>query len=393
MEIKKFIKGDGTLWILLIAFSCLSLLGVFSSVYSLAYRNYGGNPIAPFMKHFIIICIGWFLAIWLSNLKIKKILLISPFLFLIAILLLGVLFLVGIRSGITARWITLVPYGLSFQPFVLAKLSVILLSGLLTQRFGINFFRRKEYYKWFLLIGIIIAGLILPFNLSSAIIFILLIIAIMFLGGMPVKHILLSGVIFIISLTLLFGVIYIISSEGSRINTWKNRIYIFFIDKKENYQRELAISAIVSGGIFGKGPGKSVHRFYLPQAYSDFIYAIFCEEYGLIGSSLIILLFLLLFIKIIRIGFNSLSPPLIIVCGGIAVSIILQVLIHIGVNLGILPITGQPLPFISLGGTSLLVNFAYIGILQSVYNNSENTRNEIVSNNEPQKITQNFDPV
>ncbi len=275
------------------------------------------------------------------------------------------------------------PFNLSFQTSDLAKLALIMyLARILTLKQN----EIKEFYAAFVPIIVpvlIVCALILPSNFStSAMIFVISLIM-MYIGRVNQKYLF----IFVgIGLVLLFAFVMILynlpTENQGRLMTWKSRIESFADgDKGDNYQVEQSKIAIASGGILGKMPGNSTQRNFLPHPYSDFIFAIIVEEYGLIGGSFVVLLYLILFFRSIRIITRTSRSFGAFLTFGISFSLVFQAMINMGVAVNLLPVTGQPLPFLSMGGTSLWFTCISIGIILSVSRELNEETEEKTQNN------------
>jgi len=213
---------------------------------------------------------------------------------------------------------------------------------------------------------LIVTGLILPADFSTAALVFMSSIVLMYIGRVRVQHILAVVGVGVVALTI-FVLVMMVSSDGGRVGTWKNRIETFISGESEgSFQSNQAKIAIASGGLTGKGLGHSVQRNILPHPYSDFIFAIIVEETGVAGALLVIFVYLVLFYRtsvIVRKS-NRVGPALLV--AGMMILMVLQAFVHMSVSVGLLPVTGQTLPFISMGGTSLLISSVQMGIILSV---------------------------
>jgi len=223
----------------------------------------------------------------------------------------------------------------------------------------------KEAFFPIMLPILIITGLILPANFSTAAILFVTCIIIMFVGGVNLKYILAVMGIGVAAFGL-FVLVVLNMPEKGRVITWKNRIEAFAGKSGDNYQAQQAKIAIASGKIFGKLPGNSTQRNFLPHAYSDFIYAIIIEEYGLIGGFVILILYLILFYRGVKIASRSPGTYGALLAAGLSFSLVFQAMINMAVAVNLFPVTGQPLPLISMGGTSLWFSSLALGIILSV---------------------------
>ena len=284
----------------------------------------------------------------------------------------------NIINGTNAnRWIQIPIIGFSFQTSSLASMVLMIYVAhyISKNHDKIITFGNSFLSLWIPILGVLL--LIFPSNFSTAIILFSMVIMLLFLGGYPFKYLFLMC-----SSVLLVFILFVVSAKAfpdyipNRVDTWANRITNFSSSEKNaNYQIERSKIAIASGGLYGKGAGKSVMKNFLPQSSSDFIYAIIIEEYGLIGGVILIFLYLLLLFRIIVIFHKTeiLFGKLLVV--GLGIPIVFQAFINIAVTVQLFPVTGQTLPLLSSGGTSAWVNFIAIGIILSVSNSikKENT--------------------
>ncbi|HQH41690.1 MAG TPA: FtsW/RodA/SpoVE family cell cycle protein [Bacteroidales bacterium] len=346
--------------------SIISILVVYSSTGTLAYRFQGGNTAYYILKHGVILLLGW-AVIYVTHLIPYKFYapLAQLFLFLSVPLLLITLFL-GTRLNEASRWLTLPVIGLTIQTSDLAKLALIMFvaRNLAIKQEAINDF--KNTFLSTIAPVLIICALIAPANLSTAVLLFATCVILMFIGRMPVSYILLLGVTAVAVLSLFVAVSLWTNSQG-RVRTWIHRIESFRgSDDEDSYQVEQAKIALVTGGIIGKGPGNSTQRNFLPHPYSDFIYAIIVEEYGIMGGIFVVLLYLVLFFRagvLVRKS-NRTFPAFL--SAGLAVLLVFQAFINMAVAVNLLPVTGQPLPLVSMGGSSLLFTCVSLGIILSV---------------------------
>ena len=361
--IESHLKGDKIIWLVALLLGLISLLAVYSSTSALAFRYQGGNTEYYFLKHFFLLLLSFLVMFIVHQFDYKFFSKISFFLVFISIILLVYTLLQGDQFEINEaqRWISFM--GQSFQASDFAKFSLIVyLARVLTEKQDYI----KDFNKSFLpviLIVSVICGLIAPANLSTAVLLFACSLILMFIAGISLRYIIMLLMIGF------FGVLMLMFTV-KRGETWRNRLrdYIERISSTDyvpNYQTEQANIAISTGGILGKGVGKSVQRNFLPHPYSDFIFAIIVEEYGLIGALIILgLYFALLFRSLAIITISKTFGALL--AAGLSFLIVLQALVNIGVTVGILPVTGLPLPFISMGGTSLLFTGMSLGVILSV---------------------------
>ena len=384
-KILENIQGDRTLWAVLLLLAGFSFLPVYSAASNLAYVSGGGNTFGFLFKHFIHLSVGFTFMYFIQKIPYRYFRGISILMIpVVIVLLLYTLFQPSITDSLTntSRWIKIPFVGFTFQPSTLAGvILMIYVSRYLAKikdqeiRFGSSIIP-----LWFPILSILV--LILPANFSTTAILFFMVVLLCFIGGYPKRY--LAGIIFSGLFILTLFILVVKAYPGlfpNRVDTWKSRVENF-VDKensKENYQIEKAKIAIATGGVKGLGPGKSVQKNFLPQSSSDFIFAIIVEEYGLIGGLSILLAYLLFLFRIIIISNKSetIFGSLLVI--GLGVPIVFQALINIGVSVELFPITGQPLPLISSGGTSIWMTCIAIGIIQSVKCGS--SQKEVEENN------------
>ncbi|TVQ88289.1 MAG: cell division protein FtsW [Bacteroidetes bacterium] len=360
------LQGDKVIWFVVAFLSLFSILAVYSSTGTLAYRYQAGNTEYYLFKHFIIMVMGLFLMFVAHKIKYTYYSRLSQLALFIAIPLLVLTLLIGTNINEANRWLTLPVINITFQSSDFAKLALIIyIARMLTKKQD----RIKDLKSAFLPIilpVIVVCALIMPANLSTAIILFATSVVLMFIGRVSMKYIL--ALLFMgMILMSVFIVVLLNSPDTGRLYTWKSRIENFVNkDVGDTYQVDQAKIAIATGGVTGKLPGNSSQRNFLPQAYSDFIYAIIVEEYGLIGGFIIVLLYLILLFRGVRIAHRSPGTFGALLAAGLTFSLVFQAMINIAVNVGLLPVTGQPLPMVSMGGTSLWFTSLAIGIILSV---------------------------
>ena len=385
IKILNKIKGDKIIW------TIVSLLAIFSflPVYS-ASSNFGNDFIfSNMIKHVAIVFIGIIImyAVHLIPYRYFKGLSIIALPVIIVLLLFTALQGNVIEGANASRWIKLPVVGLSFQPSSMAIVILMVYTA---------FYLSKNYEKeikftdsilplWLPIMLVIL--LILPSNFSTAAMIFSMIITLIFIGRYPVKY--LFGIIFSGILLLSFFILFSKSYPDlipNRVDTWTNRIenYLGSDRAESNYQIVRAKSAIANGSIFGVGAGKSTMKNLLPQSTSDFIYAIITEEYGTIGAIGILLLYTWLLFRIIIVSYKSKTVFGQLLALAVGLPIIFQAYINMGVAVQLFPVTGQPLPLISTGGTSIWMTFLALGIVLSVSVNKDNK--EIIDDNNPLNI-------
>lgn len=361
------IKGDRVIWVMLVFLTIYSGLAVASSVVSLSLVD--GNVTIHIVRHVAFLLVGWGIIILVHHIPYRWYSILANFLLFVAVILL-ILTLVKGRSGYTAaRWLVIPGTSLTFQTSDFAKIALIIFVARYLSRNQMEIEDFKKGFLPVLLAIIIVCGLILWENLSTGALLFATCVIMLFIGRVKVKYLLgLAGAgVVLIAVLFLIGKY---SNVESRSDTWANRI-VRHIDKDQDpakqFQSDKAKIAIANGGFFGKFAGHSTQRRSLPQAYSDFIFAIIIEEYGFVFGALPIALFFMILLRragvIVR-KCDRTFPAFLTI--GLMTGLVIQAMINMGVSAGIFPVTGQPLPWISRGGTSILFTALSIGIILGV---------------------------
>lgn len=366
------LQGDKVIWMIVILLSILSMLAVYSATGTLAYKSGSANTEYFLGKHFALMGFGLLLMYGAHLLNPALYSRIGQILLFISVPLLLYTLLFGKEVNEAKRWITLPVIHLTFQTSDLAKLALVMyLARILTKKQEVMH-SYKDAFIPLILPVFLICGLIAPANLSTAIVIFVTSVLIMFIGRAALGHI--AALIFISFLagSLFIATLFLLPEDMlnkvARMSTWKSRIESFTKTENmdDNYQVTQAKIAIAKGGIFGKGPGQSTQRNFLPYPYADFIYAIILEEYGLTGGLLVIILYLILLWRAIRIVARSPDAFGALLAIGLAISLVLQAFIHMAVAVNLLPVTGLTLPLVSMGGTSIFFMSLAMGIILSV---------------------------
>jgi cell division protein FtsW len=365
-SIKRYFKGDPVIWAVILLLSIFSLLAVYSSTGSLAYRYQGGNTSYYILKHTTILSMGIVITYVTHLIPYKYFSRISQLLLMIAIPLLLVTLIYGVSRNQASRWLSVPGLSLTFQTSDIAKLAIVMYTARILAKKQDQIKDFKGAFRPIVVPLLLVCALVLPANLSTAMLIFATAFILMFIGRVNLKYLFGMAGILVILLGAFIAVALTANLEG-RIGTWKNRIENYVNSgEEENYQVNQAKIAIVSGGLVKLRPGKSIQRNFLPHPYSDFIYAIIIEEYGLIGGLIVLALYLyLLFRAAVLVRKSSRTFPAFLAVG-LAVMITLQAFINMAVAVNLLPVTGQPLPMISMGGSSLLFTCVAFGIIQSV---------------------------
>ena len=351
------LQGDRVIWAVVFALSLISILVVYSSIGTLAFKR-TESPESFLIKHTFTVLVG-LAAMWFAHrVDYRYYSKLSKFALWISIPLLIYTFTNGVTINDAARWIH-VPIIGSFQPSDFASLALIVnLASMLSKRQQ-NIDDIKESLIPILFWCGIICGLIALTNLSTAVLLFLTCMLIMFIGRVPTKY--LAMLVFV---GILFGALAV--KFGVRGETARNRITNFMNGNELPFQAKHARIAVATGGITGKGPGNSDQRNILPHPYSDFVYAIVIEEYGMIGGVIVLILYLVLLHRGMKAAYNSDKAFGGLLSAGLSFDLVCQALVNMGVVVGLGPITGQPLPLVSMGGTSMVFTGLAVGIILSV---------------------------
>lgn len=374
--LKNFFKGDKAIWIIYLFLCLISIVEVFSASSTLTYKS--GDHWGPITNHLTLLMIGT-IAVWIVHnipcrwFKTFIVLLPISWAMLIAVFILG-----SLTNG-ARRWIDL--GFIQFQPSEVAKMGAIITVAFILSRMQEEDGANKKAFKYICIITVITCGMIVTENLSTAVLLAGSIFLLMFVGRVPFKQLgMLAGIGIACILTGVATIKYVPGEAWDKIGlhrmvTWQNRLNNHFdeseipaakFDIDNDAQIAHANIAIASSNIVGKGPGNSVQRDFLSQAFSDFIYAIIIEELGLVGGAFVAALYILLLMRIGKIARNCDKSYYVFLITGIGILLVMQATFNMLVAVGIMPVTGQPLPLISKGGTATLINSVYIGIILSI---------------------------
>jgi cell division protein FtsW len=354
----KNLQGDKVIWAVVFALSMISILVVYSSIGTLAFKR-SASPERILITHTMHVIVG-LAAMWFAHkVDYRYYSKLSKFALWISIPLLIYTFKFGVTLNDAARWIEVPFVGLSFQPSDFASLALIVnLASMLSKRQQ-NIEDIKESLIPILFWCGVICGLIALTNLSTAVLLLITCMLIMFIGRVPMKY--LAMLVFV---GILFGALAL--KFGSRGETAKSRIANFVNGTELPFQAKHGRIAVATGGVMGKGPGNSDQRNILPHPYSDFIYAIVIEEYGMIGGATVLILYLVLLHRGMKAAYNSERAFGGLLSAGLSFDLVCQAMVNMGVVVGLGPITGQPLPLISMGGTAMVFTGLSVGIILSV---------------------------
>ena len=376
MRLQEIFWGDRVLWVLMILLAFFSFLPVYSASTNLSYVVGVGSPVGYLMKHFVIVMFGFSITYLIHRIPYTyfKGVAIIAFPIIVFLLLYTALQGTTIDGSNASRWIKIPFIGVSFQTSTLAFVHLLVYVAFYLQKHEHSQVSFQSSFLALWMPVLLIVFLILPANFSTAAMLFLMVLMLTFVGGYPIRYLIYifglgaAGLTFFVLVALAFP-----EAMPNRVDTWRSRIENFRAQDNgaENYQIELSKTAIATGGLFGKGAGKSVMKNFLPQSSSDFIYAIIVEEYGILGGIALIGLYLMVLFRILVNAHKTeeLFGKLLIV--GMGVPIVFQAFINMGVALQVLPVTGQTLPLVSSGGTSVWMTCLAFGILLSVTSSKE----------------------
>jgi len=366
------IKGDRVIWIIVLLLSVVSILAVYSSVITLAYRSRSGDATYFLMKHIIILLFGFLLIYLTHNIKYTYYSRIFQVALIISVPLLLFTLLKGVNEGSASRWLQIPGLGLTFQTSDFAKLALIVYVARTITLMQDDMQNLKRGIVSVTLPILLICGLIFPSNISTAGLLFINCMFILFIGRASAKLIFTTLGIAFAGGALFILIVFAFPHINNRIATARSRIESFAKgDKSSNYQADQAMIAIATGGTFGKGPGNSVQKNILPQASSDFIYAILVEEYGFIMAIVMVFFYLALLFRGVRIATRNPKTFGSLLAIGLTLSLVLQAMVNMCVAIHLLPVTGQPLPLVSMGGTSIWFSSIAIGVILSVSREGE----------------------
>lgn len=387
----KNIKGDRLIWAIVALLAILSFLPVYSAASNLAYKGGGGNTFTFFIKHFVHLVLGFAIMYGVHKIPYRYFKGLSLVMIPIVLVLLGLTMLQGttIEGANASRWIQIPFVGMSFQTSTLAAVVLMVYVARYMSKIKDTDISFKESILPLWVPVFLILILILPANFSTTAIIFLMVVMLVFLGGYPLRYlaVIIGSGILVLTLFILFAKAFP-DAMPNRIDTWMGRIESFSNpeDTEADYQIEKAKIAIATGGVQGVGPGKSMQKNFLPQSSSDFIFAIIIEEYGLIGGFVIMTLYLWLLFRIVIVSQKSdtIFGKLLVL--GVGLPIVFQALINMAVAVELFPVTGQTLPLISSGGTSIWMTCLAIGIILSVSAKREEIKEQEINEENPLEI-------
>ena len=384
-HIFRHIKGDRAIWAIVTMLAIFSFMPIYSASTNLVYVVGNGSTFGHLIKHIVLLITGFAVIYGVHKIPYRYFSGGSVLMFPVVIVLLIFTLAQGTTIGgaNASRWIRIPFVGIGFQTSTLAGLVLMVYVAryLAKHKEKVISFKESLLQLW-LPVGIVLV-LILPANFSTTAMIFFMILLVSFIGGYPLKYI---G--YILGMGLFAFLFFILVAKAfpdsmpNRVNTWKSRIESFSQPNgEENYQVEKAKIAIATGGVVGKGPGKSVQKNFLPQSSSDFIYAIIVEEYGLAGAVVVIFIYFLLLFRILITAKKATTIFATLLVIGVGIPIVFQAMINMAVAVNILPVTGQTLPLISSGGTSIWMTCFALGMILSVSASKNETEETILDDN------------
>lgn len=411
-SLQNVFKGDKVVWMIFFFLCMISIIEVYSASSSLSYK--GGNFWGPIIYHTVMLAIGWVAMVFVLNVECRYFKLATPIFLIVSVFLLYIVMGIGSVTNGASRWISI--FGIQFQPSELGKGALIMTIAQLLSAMQTDYGADRKAIKYILFVSGVVILPIFSENLSTAALLFLTVIFMMVIGRVSMKQIgKLMGVIFLfVALGLAFVMFAgnsdnaevdnrkqnlteqtakrqeqkketgIIAKVFHRADTWKARINKFFnhkyvapkdFDLDKDAQVAHANIAIASSNIVGKGPGNSNERDFLSQAFSDFIYAIIIEEMGILGALVVLALYVILFIRVGIIARRCENSFPTFLAMGLAFLLVSQAMFNMAVAVGLAPVTGQPLPLISKGGTSSIINCVYIGAILSISRSAKRRTN------------------
>ncbi len=367
-RVSTLLQGDKVIWLLVALLGIFSILTVYSSTEILASRHNTGTE--SYLVRHVVLMIGSFLIMYIAHLvNYMKYAQLSKILIAIAIPMMIYTMFFGLNINGASRWIRLPFIGITFQTSDFAKLALILYVSR-----TIALMQNRVVSQWELLAPVLVTVvLIAPYDLSNALVLFLTCVLQMFVGKVELRNVF---SLFMLGLGL-FALLIIMSEflPEIRVDTWISRLRTFITggDAEDSFQTIQAKMAVARGGFFGLGPGNGVQSHFLPHAYSDYIYCIIIEEYGMLGGVIVLMLYMLLVIRTIRMVNKTPKAFGAMLAMGLTLSITIQAFTHMAVNVNLMPVTGLTLPFVSLGGTSLMFTGFSLGIILSVSRYIENS--------------------
>jgi len=371
-------KGDKILWYSIIILAVLSIVAVYSATGALAYQSHDGNTYYFLIRHTSFVAVGIITILLVQFIPYSFYFKIAPYFYVGVLLMLVVTMFVGVNKNGATRWLEIPVIHLQFQPSDFAKLAMIVVTAKILSVNQDDPVKLKQSIRQIVVMTGLMSFMILPSDLSTAVLLVLIVVVILYIGRVQLKVLFaMLGIAIVILAT--FFIILENSEDKGRLGTWKARYESFIHPEEEgndNTQINQAKVAIVTGGLIGKGPGNSIQRNVLPQSYSDFIYAFIIEEYGILGAILVLMLYLWILYRGIHIVKKAKKAFPILLALGLIFSMAIQAFMNMAVAVGLVPVTGQTLPFLSMGGTSIVMTGVLFGIILNISRETLREENE-----------------
>ena len=367
------LKGDRVIWAIVAVLALFSVLAVYSSSSTMAFKDRGGNTEFYLVKQVVVLSIGLLTTYGFYLMHYKRFSNWAPFMLLVVIPLLIFTLFFGKEVNDARRWIVVPGIGLTFQTSDLAKIAIItyIARSISAKQDYITDF--QSAFLPIIVPVIMVVMLIAPADLSTSAVIFATCFLMMFIGRVAYKYLFLLVFCGLVGFAGLIVVGQAVPALGGRVETWKNRLSDFK-EGTVGEQVKLAKMAVAKGGFVGNGPGNSVQKNYLPMAYTDYIYAVIIEEYGLLGAFLVMGLFILLFFRVVRlVTIGSKTFPAMLAMG-LCLILVIQALANMAVAVDLVPVMGLPMPMVSMGGTSLLFSCVALGMILSVSKHIENAK-------------------
>ncbi len=368
------VEGDRYIWLIMICLAIFSILSVYSASGTLAFRNHSGQTEIYLFRHSVLILMGLGLMVLASKANYRIYSRLAQILLWVSIPLLLITLIFGSDINDARRWITVPVIHISFQTSDLAKVALIMYVARFLSRRQEDV---KDFYRGYLpiiLIITLVTLLIAIADLSSAAVLFATSLLLLFIGRVRLRYIAATVVVASFAFAFMVLLAYQFPHVG-RLGTWKSRIESFVSsDQEPAYHVQQSKIAIAEGGILGKGPGNSIQKNFLPNSFSDYIFSVIIEEYGLLGAGFLIFLYLAFLYRSVKIVIRSPGTFGALLAAGLAFSLVIQALVNMAVAVDLLPSTGLPLPLVSMGGTSLWFTGLAVGIILSVSRQSDKER-------------------
>jgi cell division protein FtsW len=359
------LKGDRVIWAIVAILALLSILTVYSASSTMAFRKNGGNTEFYLLKHILILGFGLLMTYGAHLMHYKRFNLWAPYMVAVIVPLLLLTLAVGTEVNDARRWLEIPVIGLTFQTSDFAKIAIItfVARSITAKQEYINDFQGA--FVPIIAPVVLVCLLIAPANLSTAAVIFLCCLLMMFIGRVAPKYI---GLLIFCGIVGFAGLIVVGRAfpDKVRVETWMSRARSFVQNTDGELQTQMAKMAIAKGGVVGNGPGNSIQKNYLPNGFSDYVYAIIIEEYGLIGGLLVLGLYLLLFFRVVRLVTKSPKTFPAMLAIGLTLMLVIQALANMAVSVHLVPVTGQQMPMLSMGGTSLIFSCLAFGMILSV---------------------------